>query len=80
MNANTDNAVDRSGVYTCLEKIRMSERERWHARESLRDGELVAELVLRAAADMAAIARGIAHAASALAGGVKALLAKPIKH
>ncbi len=80
MNTNTDNAIDRSGVYTCLDKIRMSERERWHARESLRDGELVAELVLRAVSDMAAIARGIGRAVSSLAMAIKALLAKPVKH
>jgi hypothetical protein len=58
----------------------MSEQERRHARASLRDGELIADLVLRAAADMRAIARCIEHAAVSLARGIKAMLAKPAKH
>ena len=78
MYANSNNAIDRSGGYTCLDTIRMSEHERRHARESLRDGELVADLLLRAAADMGAVARYVETAAASLARGIKTILAKPV--
>ncbi len=80
MKATTDKEVDRSSVFTRLDTIRMSEQERRHAKASLRDGELIAELVLRAAADMRAIARCVEYAAVSLASGIKAMLAKPVKH
>lgn len=80
MKATTDKAADRSRVYTRLDTIRMSELERRHAYASLRDGELIAELVLRAAADMRAIAQCVEGAAVSLASGIKAMLAKPVKH
>lgn len=80
MKTTTDKEVDRSSVFTRLDTIRMSEQERRHAKASLRDGELIAELVLRAAADMRAIARCVEYAAVNLASGIKAMLAKPVKH
>lgn len=80
MKATTDKAADRSSVVTRLDTIRMSEQERRQAIASLRDGELIAEIVLRAAAGMRAIARCVEHAAVSLASGIKAMLAKPVKH
>ena len=80
MKAMTDTAADGSAVHTRLGTIRMSELQLRHARASLRDGELIAELVLRAAADMRAIGQGIGHAAASLANGIKAMFAKPVKH
>lgn len=80
MKTMTDKAAHRSSVYTDLDTIRMSELKRRHAYASLRDGELIAELVLRAAAEMRAIARGVEHAATSLARGIKTMLAKPVKH
>jgi len=80
MKVTTNKATDGSGVFTRLDTIRMSELERWHANASLRDGELIADLVLRAAADMRAIARCVERTAVGLASGIKAMLAKPAKH
>jgi hypothetical protein len=80
MKAMTDKAADRSRANIRLETIRMSELERRHAYAGLRDGELIAELVLRAAADMRAIAHGVEHAAVSLATGIKGIFAKPVKH
>jgi hypothetical protein len=58
----------------------MSELDRRHAYASLHNGELVAELVLRAAADMCAIARYVERAAVGLVGGIRTMFAKPLKH
>ena len=80
MKVTMDKAADSPSVYTRLDTIRLSEQERSHAYASLRNGEFIAELVLRAAADMRAIARGVEHAGVGLASGIKAMLAKPIKH
>ena len=80
MKTTTDKEVDRSSVFTRLDTIRMSEQERRHAKASLRHGELITELVLRAAADMRAIAQCVEGAAVSLASGIKAMLAKPVKH
>jgi hypothetical protein len=78
MKATTDKAADR--VYTRLDTIRMSELDRRHAYASLHNGELIAELVLRAAADMRAIARYLEHAAVSLASGISTMLTRPVKH
>jgi len=80
MKVTTDKAADSSSVYTRLDAIHMSEEDRGHAKTSMRDAELVVELMLRAAGDMRAVAQGVAHAAAGLASGIKAMLAKPIKH
>ena len=80
MKARTDNAADRSHVLARLDTIRMGEQERRHAYASVREGELIAELVLRAVADMRAFARGVEHAAVSLVSGIKTMLAKPVKH
>ena len=56
------------------------ELERWHAKASMRNADLIVELVLRAADDMRAFAQGVVHAAISLASGIKATLAKPVKH
>lgn len=80
MNAMTDKASNRSSVFTRLDTIRMSQEQRRQANASLRDAELIAGLVLRAAADMRAIARGVEHAAVSLASGIKAMFARPVKH
>lgn len=80
MKTTTDKAADRSSVYTRLDAIRMSEEDRRHAKASMRDAELIADLVLRAAADMRAVAQGVAHAAAGLVSGIKAMLAKPVEH
>jgi hypothetical protein len=58
----------------------MSEAERRQAYASLRDGELIASMLLRAAADLRIIARGVEHVAVSLAGSIKAMFAKPVKH
>ena len=79
MKATTDKAAVRPSVATRLDTIRMSERDRRQANASLRDGELIGELLLRAAADMRAIARGVEYAALSLASGIKAMFAKPVK-
>ena len=80
MKAITDKAADRSNVYGRLDTIQMSELERSRAKASMRNADLVVELVLRAAADMRAVAQGVAHAAAGLASGIKTTLVKPIKH
>ncbi len=80
MKATTDKAADRPTVFTSLDTIRMSKQERRHAYASLRNGELIAELVLRAGADMRAIARCVEYAAVSLASGIKAMFAKPVRH
>ena len=80
MKAITDKAADRSNVYARLDTIQMSELERRHAKASMRNADLIVELVLRAAADMRAVAQGVVHAAASLASGIKATLAKPVKH
>lgn len=80
MKAKTDKAACRSNVSTRLDTIRMSELERRQAYSSLRNGELMADLVLRAAAEVHAVARYLEHAAVSLASGIRALVAKPVKH
>ena len=80
MNAIQDKAAVTSGVYTRLESIRMSEPERMHAYASLRQGELVAELVQRAAADMRAVAQCVEGAGASLANAIKAMFARHAKH
>ena len=80
MYANSNNAIDRSGGYTCLDTIRMSEHRRRQAYASLREGERIAGLLLRAVADLRAVARGVEHAAAGLVAGVKAMFARPVKH
>jgi hypothetical protein len=66
MKATTDKAADRSSVHNRLDAMCMSEEDRRHAKASMRDAELVAEIVLRAAADMRAVAHAIAGLASRL--------------
>lgn len=80
MNAMQNKAAVTSGVYTRLETIRMSQPERMHAYASMRQGELVAELVLRAAADMRAVAQLAESAGASLAHAVKSMFAKHAKH
>ncbi len=80
MKAMTDKAADRSNAYAGLETIPMSADERAHAYASLRNGERIADLVLRAAADMRAVGQFAERAAASLAGAFKAMLAKPVKH
>jgi len=58
----------------------MSDYERWRANASLRQGELIAEFVMRVAADIRAVAHGIEHAAASVVSSIKAMLAKPVKH
>lgn len=73
MNARTHQA--RTDVQVRLDSIRMSELDRRRAYTNLRNGELVAELVLRAAADLRAIAQYAEHAALRLASSIRAMLA-----
>lgn len=80
MSSMTDKTADRSSLHTRSDTMRISEEERRHAYASLRKGELAAKLVLRAAADMRAIAQRMAHAAAGLASDIKAMLAKLVKH
>lgn len=80
MKAMTDKEADRPGIFARLDTIRMSELERRDAYASLRTGELIADLVLRAADDMRAIARYVEHAGVSLASGIRTMLAKPVKH
>jgi hypothetical protein len=76
----TDKAADESNVYARLDTILMSEPERRQPKASVRNAELIVDLVLRATADMRAVAQGVEHAAAALASGIKMMLAKPVKH
>jgi len=80
MTATTDKTADWSNVYGSLDSVRMSQLQRRHARASLRDGELIAELVLRAAAGMRAIVRSVEHAVVSLACGIRAMFAQPARH
>ena len=80
MKGMTDKATYRSSLDIRLDTIRMSELDRRQAYASFRNGELIAALLVRAAADMRAIARYVEHAAVSLAGGIKAMLEKPVKH
>jgi hypothetical protein len=80
MKTRSDDIANRSSLEIRLDTIRMSELDRRQAYASLRNAELVAGLVLRAAADMRAIARGVEGVAAGLAGGIKGLFAKPVKH
>jgi len=77
MKAMKDQTADKSNLHARLDTIRMSEEQRSHAYTSLHNGELVAELVLRAVADMRAIAQFAGRAAANLMGAIKAMLAKP---
>ena len=80
MKTTTDTTAETSGFVTRLDSIRMGKEQRRQARASLREGELIAELVLRAVADIGAIARSVEHAAVILTSGIKAMWAKPVKH
>jgi hypothetical protein len=80
MTATTVKSADVTGARTRLDTIRMSADQRRHAYASLGNAELIAELVLHAAADMRAIAQFVEGAGASLAGGIKALVAKPVKH
>jgi len=80
MTAMPKKTVDRSDVYTLLDTIHMNERERSRARASLRNGEVIAETILRAAADMHSIAQGVRHVAAGMARGIRTLFAKPVKY
>ncbi len=79
MKAMTDTAVDRSSAYARLDAMHISEEERRLAKASLRQGELIAELLLRAVADARAITQGVEHAAVSLANGVKTLFARSVE-
>jgi len=76
----TDKTAGSSEVDTLLDTIRMSAEDRSRAYASLRSGELAAELVLRAAADMRAIVQIVERAAASLVRACKAMLAKPVVH
>ncbi len=80
MKAMTDKAADWSSIHARLDTIPMSQSERAHAYTSLRNAELIADLVLRAAADMRAIGQIAERAAAGLASAFKTMLAKPVKH
>jgi hypothetical protein len=80
MTAATDKTADGSSVYGSLDSVRMSQLQRRHARASLNDGELIAGLVLGAAAGMRAIAHSVEHAAVSVASGIRAMLAQPARH
>jgi hypothetical protein len=72
--------ADRSDAYRRLDSVRMNPLQRKYARAGLRDGELLAAALLRAADDLRAIGAYAEHALTALAHGAKALFAKPAKH
>jgi len=80
MKAKTMKAANRSVSLPRLNTIPMSNYERWRANEGLRQGELVAEFVIGAVADLRAVAHGIEHAAASVASGIRAIFAKPVKH
>jgi hypothetical protein len=80
MKTKSDDVANRSSLEIRLDTIRMSELDRRQAYSSLRNAEMVAGLVLRAVADMRAIARGVEYAVASLVGGIKAMFAKPVKH
>ena len=79
MKTSTDTSNDRSDIYRSLDTVRMSNADRRHARASLRDAELIADLLFRAAADMRSIAGFVEHGAMNLANAVRAIFAKPAK-
>jgi hypothetical protein len=73
-------SVDRSSVRTLLGTMHMNEGARSRARANLHSGEVIAETMLRAAADMHSIAQGVRHVATGMARGIRALFAKPVKY
>jgi len=80
MKATTNKAAGGSSVYAWLDTIRLSDADRRNAYFSLRNGERIAEVMLRAADLLRGIARCAEHAAASLASSIKAMLAKPVKH
>ena len=78
MKATTNKAVFNSAI--CLDAIPMNAYERRRANASMRQGELFADFVLGAAADIAVVAHAIEHAVASVAHAIRALLAKPVKH
>ncbi len=65
---------------TCLDGIPMNAYERWRADASLRQGEIFADLALRLATDLGAVAHAIEHGATSVAHAIRAMFAKPVKH
>ena len=78
MKAMTNNAVSNSAI--CLDTVPMNEYSRWRANESLRQSEVIADVVLLVASDIAAGVRAIEHAFASVAHAIRAMLAKPVKH
>jgi hypothetical protein len=73
-------STDRSDAFRGLDAVRMSPLQRRRARASLRDGEMLAATLLRAAHDLRAIGEFAEHALAGLAHGVKVLFVRPAKH
>ena len=63
-----------------MNAIPMNEYERWRANASLRQGELIADLVLRLVADLGAVVHALEHGIASVAHAIKVMLAKPVKH
>ena len=80
MKTETVNVVDRSSTYRNLDAVRMGKLERKSAQASLRDGEMIATALMRAAQDLGAIGNFAEHALAGFTHGVKAIFAKPAKH
>ena len=80
MNAMTKKGAEWRIIHARLDAIRMSEYDRWQAKESLHNAERFVELVLPVALAINAIGEGVEHAVLSVAHGVKAIFAKPVKH
>lgn len=80
MKAMTEKTVDWRVIHRRLDAVRMSEYDRRQARESLRNAEMIVELVLPLVNAIGSIGRAIEHAALGTAHGIKAIFAKPVKH
>jgi CRISPR/Cas system-associated exonuclease Cas4 (RecB family) len=80
MKAATESNANRSDIFKRMDSVRMNKVDRRHAEESLRDGERIAEVLFRAAADLRSIVESVEHAAASLADAVRAMFAKPAKH
>lgn len=80
MKAVKEKASEWAVISRRLDAVRMSEYDRWQAKESLRNAEYFVELVMPIATVINAIGQAVEHAVHSLAHGIKAIFAKPIKH
>jgi hypothetical protein len=76
MKAATETKAGNADVFRRLDSVSMSKADRQHARASLRDGEFIAEQLMRAAAGIGAVAELLEYAAASTARVIKAMFVK----